>query len=99
MRVFEQKSIQTLQTNILLRNACYNFTTIQDDEAVADLIHVRNAVGNVNARLSALLDLVHKVDHLRHFLERQCNCWLVKNDEIGLEIHRTSNGDPLALTT
>src|SRR6516162_10911308 len=99
MRVFEQKSIQTLQTNILLRNACYNFTTIQHDETVGDLIYVRNAVGNVNARLSALLDLVDKVDHLGHLLEGQRNCWLVENDEIGLEVHRTSNCDPLALTT
>src|ERR1700730_12533335 len=97
MRVIEQKSIQTLQANILLRNACANLTTIQDDEAVGDLIHVRNAVGNVNARLAPLLDLVDKVDYLRHLLERQSNCWLIKNDEIGFEVHRTSNGDPLTL--
>src|SRR5260221_744379 len=98
MRVIEQEFIECLQTNVLLRDACADLATIQHDEAVRDFVHIRDAVRNVDTGLAALLDLVDKVDDLRHFLQRQCHRWLVQNDQVGFKVHRPTNGDPLSFT-
>src|ERR1041384_1681082 len=70
---------------------------IEDDEPVGDLVHVSQVVLDVDTRASTALHALDEGEHLAHLVHREGRRWLVEDDEIGLEVHRACDGDPLTL--
>src|ERR1041384_2648291 len=70
---------------------------IEDDEPVGDLVHVSQVVLDVDTRASTALHSLDEGEHLAHLVHREGRRRLVEDDEIGLEVHRAGDGDPLTL--
>ena len=97
MCILQQELTQRDQGDVFLANARHDFPAIHDDEAVSDLVHVRQRVRDVNTGFAARFNLVDEVQHLAHFLERQRHRRLVEDDQLRFEVHRPANGDALTL--
>ena len=70
---------------------------VEDDQAVGDLVHMREVVLDIDAGAAGLLDAAHEVEDLAHLLHRQRRGRLVEHDEVGVVVHGAADGDALPL--
>src|SRR5262245_41120 len=85
------------QADLALGKLAHHFAAIQQNQPVRDLVHVGQVVLDVDAGMTTGLHAFDEVEHLAHFAHREGRRRLVQHDQVGLEIHRARDCNPLPL--
>ena len=69
----------------------------QHDDAIHDLEHVMDVVGDEDAGVAGVARVAHEAQHALGLRDTEVVGGLVEDDELALEVHRAGDGDRLAL--
>jgi len=85
---------------VLGRARLDDLSQVHDRHPIAHVLHHRQVMGDEEVReAELLLEILEQVDHLRLDRQGQGGHRFVTNDEVGLDIQRTRDSDPLSLAS